>query len=112
MPDAEQFLRGFGLIEGKTISGYTLTSAKSTHTPIKHYQEYRYSIKLQFNPGSSANYNSFYNKLRYLTNKKHTLLGIRNYYDSTIDSLKKEDIEKTNTGVLNVKLTGHAHRVK
>lgn len=110
MPDAQQFLIGFGLNPGVFIGGYTLTSAVSTHEQIKRYQEYRYSITLtltQVTGNASMGY--LLGELYKIISKTHVIYGIRNPYLCTIDPINESNVI-INGPTATVHLTGHSYR--
>ena len=110
MPGPEEFLEGFGLIKGKKIAGYTLTSATATHESIKRYQEYRYNITLTFRNNGSGTYENLYLSLHPYLVLEHTIYGIRNPYRCIIDEPQDGDVDIHSDGSIIFHLTGHSYR--
>ena len=109
MPEAADFLAGFGLIQGTEIAGYRLDHVDSTHVAIKRYQEYRYDITLEFTNLGSGNYNGLVSGVRSLISGERIIYGIRNPYRCVIDS--NMDIQNMNKTV-GFHLVGHSYRTK
>lgn len=111
MPKADAFLRGFGLTSGKTLAGYTLISATSTHVPIKRYHEYRYDITLTFKNNGTGMYENLFHALYPYISLEHTIYGTRNPYRCIIDDPQDGHIDVLSDGTVIFRLTGHSHRV-
>ena len=46
MPEPAQFLAGFELYEGKSMSGYTILHISIQHITVKRYHHYDYPISI------------------------------------------------------------------
>jgi len=112
MPDASEFLAGFGLIQGTQFDGYILASATSTHESIKRYQEYKYSITLTFKNLGNGTYNNLYLALYQNISQEHIIYGIRNPYRCIIDVPQSGNIFEEDDGTITFHLTGHSYRVR
>lgn len=112
MPDAADFLDGFGLIEGTEMAGYRLTRASSSHETIRRYQEYRYDITLVFTNLGQGVYENLYGEVLSLISQERIIYGIRNPYRCIIDTPQYGDIEGESDGTIIFHLTGHSYRVK
>jgi len=110
MPDASQFLSGFGLLVGSSFGGFILSNAVSTHESIKRYQEYKYIITLTFTNSGSGIYEDLYRDLLLHITQTPIIYGIRNPYRCTIDLPKYGDIEGDDNVTI-FHLTGHSMRV-
>jgi hypothetical protein len=111
MPEAAEFLAGFGLIPGTQFDGYVLSSATSTHESIKRYQEYLYSITLIFKNSGSGTYNDLYLAVYRQISQEHIIYGIRNPYRCVIDVPQYGNILEQQDGTITFHLTGHSYRV-
>jgi hypothetical protein len=110
MPEAAEFLAGFGLIQGTQFDGYTLSSSTSTHDAVKRYHEYYYGITLVFRNTGSGTYDNLFNAVSDNISQTHTIYGIRNPYRCIIDTPKYGDIIEARDGTITFKLTGHSYR--
>lgn len=110
MPEAAEFLAGFGLTQGARFDGYTLSSSTSTHNAVKRYQEYYYGITLVFHNNGSGTYDNLYHAVLDQTSQTHIIYGIRNPYRCIIDAPKHGDILEDDNGTITFKLTGHSYR--
>lgn len=110
MPDAADFLAGFGLIKGARIDGYVLESAHSTHITISRYQEYRYDITLVFQNLGHGTYDELYNTLIPFISGERIIYGIRNPYRCVINPPQYGDISQDSEGHMTFQLTGHSYR--
>ena len=109
MPDAAQFLSGFGFTRGSQFGGYILTNATSTHESIKRYQEYKYEITLTFTNQGVGNYNNLFHLVMEKISQQPIIYGIRNPYRCIIESPQYGDIlEDDRTITFN--LHGHSYR--
>ena len=110
MPDAAQFLDGFGFIRNSQFKGYILTDATSTHESIKRYHEYKYSIRLTFTNHGMGNYNDLILLIMSMISKQPIIYGIKNPYRCVIDPLKYGDILADEDGNITFNLIGHSYR--
>ena len=110
MPEAAEFLEGFGLVSGKQLAGYVLTHATSTHESIKRYQEYRYKITLTFQNRGTGVYENLYYALHAYISLEHIIYGIKNPYRCIIDDPQEGDVDMYSNGAVVFNLTGHAYR--
>lgn len=110
MPNASDFLAGFGLTRRTEIGGYILNEVHSTHVSIKRYQEYRYDITLTFINMGSGIYEKLLSGLRSLISGEHIIYGIRNPYRCVIDPIQHGDISEDTEGIIVIQLTGHSYR--
>jgi len=110
MPDAADFLAGFGLIRGTEIAGYRLDQASSTHVTVKRYQEYSYDITLVFTNSGHGVYNNLFTGVMSLIQGERVIYGIRNPYSCVIDPIKHGDILQDDHGTITFQLTGHSYR--
>lgn len=111
MPVAADFLNGFGFIVGRTIDGFTLTHAESTHESVKRYQEYRYDMTLIFTRNTKqATHADLLKALLPIIQEQHIIYGIRNPYRCTIDTPDITAITDTDTEHIMIKLLGHSYR--
>jgi hypothetical protein len=111
MPDAAEFLKGFGFIEGKQISGYKILLARSSHQSIKRYQEYYYDITIKFKDMGNGNYNNLYSTMLNITSQEHIIYGIKNPYRCIIDNLDQDSIVQEMNDIIVFHLIGHSYRV-
>lgn len=111
MPEAADFLTGFGLTRGAQINGYILQSAASTHESITRYQEYRYSITLTFQNLGNGTYNDLYFRVYEIISQEHVIYGIRNPYRCIIDVPQYGNILEEDNGNITFKLIGHSYRI-
>ena len=111
MPDASEFLSGFGFIQGSQISGYILTTTTSTHEAIKRYHEYKYSITLIFKNLGTGIYENLYASIYEKIIQEHIIYGIRNPYRCVIDIPQYGDILQDEGGTITFHLTGHSYRI-
>lgn len=109
MPDAAQFLAGFGLIQGTRLGDFVLYSATSTHESIKRYQEYKYSITLSFNNTGSGIYENLYHDVMNIISQQPIIYGIRNAYSCSIETPQYGNIVGDNN-VITFYLVGHSYR--
>jgi hypothetical protein len=120
MPDAAQFLSGFGLIQGtifgiesnrneRNTKGFILSSATSTHETVRRYQEYKYSITLTFTNLGSGNYENLFHDVMTIISKQPIIYGIRNPYHCIIDTPEYGDIVGDNK-IITFHLIGHSYR--
>jgi len=112
MPKAAEFLSGFGFIKGSTIDGYTLVAATSTHESIRQYQEYSYSIVLEFHNNGTGDYLQLFYAVINLVTQQHIIYGVRNPYLCSIDYPNYGDITEQPDGTITFHLIGHSHRTK
>lgn len=110
MPKADAFLTSFGLTQGKTLAGYILTSAVSTHVPIKRYHEYRYDVMLTFKNKGDGMYENLFHSLYPYIALEHEIYGTRNLYRCVIDDPQHADVKVFNDGTIIFYLTGHCYR--
>ena len=111
MPDATEFLAGFGFTTGAQFDGYILRHASATHETIKRYREYYYAITLEFMNTGSGTYDNLYQAVHAKISQQPIIYGIRNPYRCIIDSPQYGDIMQTPDGVITWQLTGHSYRV-
>ena len=118
MPNANEFLLGFGFTRGLKLAGYTLINATSTHETIKRYNEYRYDIILLFQnndhrmgASSLQQYDDFSDEIMNIISEEHIIYGIRNPYLCKIDLPIEGDIFQDEYGDITLYLTGHSYRV-
>ena len=111
MPDARDFLAGFGLTRGINLAGYRLDQASSTHTSIKRYHEYEYNITLEFTNLGAGIYNNLFFELMSLISGERIIYGIRNPYRCIIDPPQYGNVEQDQNGTVTFYLTGHSYRV-
>lgn len=111
MPDALEFLTGFGLIQGSQFDGYILSYAHSTHETVKRYQEYRYNITLKFSNLGLGMYEDLFQIVNHIISKQHIIYGVRNPYRCIIDSPKYGDVVDNNDGTIIFNLVGHSYRM-
>lgn len=109
MPEAAEFLSGFGLTYGAEFDGYTLVNVTSTHQSIKRYREYKYDITLIFTNNGSGTYENLFQAVMATTTQEHIIYGIRNPYRCIIDIPVQGDITGDNNEVT-FHLTGHSYR--
>ena len=109
MPTADKFLKGFNLVPGTKLGGYTLLEATSTHETIIRYQEYLYHITLVFRGDKVADHDQLFKDLMSEISKEPIVYGVRNPYrckiDTPVSALRDEN------GDIIVELTGHAYRI-
>ena len=110
MPYAAEFLAGFGLIKGKTLAGYVLVDATSTHDTVRRYQEYSYNITLTFQNQGYGSYENLFFALEPYLLAEHTIYGVRNPYRCVIDQVRDGDVDLFNDGTVVFHLKGHAYR--
>ena len=115
MPNAQEFLNGFGLVPGTMFADYQLVTATATHQTIKRYQEYEYHITLVF-MGHAPNMNdTHYRKLfdvvMATTTQQHTIYGVRNPYRCTIENPTYGSITGTPSGPITFTVVGHSYRI-
>lgn len=112
MPDATQFLKGFGLVNGSQMGNYVLKTATSTHEVVKRYHEYKYHIELVFIPDRrSGDVVTLYDILHNKIIQQPIIYGVRNPYQCKIDPPNEEDIIQYSDGTIIFKLLGHSYRV-
>lgn len=111
MPEAAEFLSGFGFTSGAQFDGYRLSSATSTHETIKRYQEYRYNIKLVFINLGNGTYETLYPLIADKIFQEHIIYGIRNPYRCIIDPPKMGDIVEDDNKTITFNLMGHSYRM-
>ena len=111
MPEAAEFLNGFGLVRGAQFGGYILDNAISTHESVKRYQEYRYNITLTFRRLGSGTYDDFFHTVMNKISQQPIIYGIRNPYHCIIDPPQNGDIIQDYQEHIIFKLIGHSYRV-
>jgi hypothetical protein len=110
MPAAQEFLNGFGLVEGKKLAGYTLTAAEATELSVKRYQEYHYDITLAFRNDGYGTYENLYYSLHPYLTLEHIIYGVKNPYRCIIDEPKDGDVDILRDNTIIFRLIGHAYR--
>lgn len=111
MPDPFDFLAAFGLIRGAVFSGYSIIDVNATHISLRRYHEYKYDISLELKPSLSGDTSQLMASLSFSISQKHNVLATRNYYMCSIDPIVKENVTvDPATGIVRLKLTGHATR--
>ena len=111
MPEAAEFLAGFGFVKGTRFAGYILVNAMASHESISRYQEYKYHLTLVFQKAGLSDYISLYNAVANNFSQEHIIYGIRNPYRCIIDHPVHGDITEDDDGTVTFKLTGHSYRV-
>lgn len=111
MPDAAEFLLGFGFIQGNIFGGYVLSQTYSTHETIKRYKEYLYHIKIDFVNSGLGNYNDLFQLVYEKISQQPVIYGIRNPYRCMIDTPKYGDIIESDNGIITFNLIGHSYRI-
>lgn len=110
MPEAHEFLEGFGFTQGAVIGGYTLVQANATHKAVRRYQEYEYKLKLVFRPSGRGSYAALDAALHNIISQQHIIYGVRNPYRCVIDMPSHGDIIQEANGDIEVHLNGHSYR--
>lgn len=112
MPDISDFLFGFGLLQNKNYSGYTLINILSSHDQIIRYREYLYHIEIIFRNTGSGSYETLYSTINNLIMQEHIINSrYGNPYRCIIDPIKYGDILQDSQGNIIFKLTGHSYRI-
>jgi len=110
MPNAANFLKGFGFIKGRQFDGYILDHASTTHESITRYQEYAYHVTLRFTNAGNGTYADLLRVVKEHISQGHIIYGIRNPYQCVIDPPHQSDIIENRDGSITYKLIGHCYR--
>jgi len=94
MPEVQEFLEGFNLIQGRNFSNYQLIKVNASHEAVVRYSHYKYQITLEFQaiPGKSSSYANLFNAVVDEIEQTHIIYGVRNPYSCSIDYPKEGDI--------------------
>jgi hypothetical protein len=111
MPGPQEFLNGFGFINGSKFDGYTLVHSQSTHQSISRYQEYGYEITLEFHNDGYGTYDNLFQSVHAKIIQEHIIYGVRNPYRCIIDDIKYGDIMRDPDNIVIFKLHGHSYRI-
>ena len=107
MPELNEFLRGFNLIQGSEFGGYRLDRIEAQHRAVTRYREYRYPITLNFAKiNRRSNVNSLIEALNVEITKEHIIYGVRNPYRCII--VFQDHVENGNNVI--VHLLGSSYR--
>lgn len=111
MPELNEFLKGFNLIEGNNFDGYILDKIDASHEAVVRYREYKYPITLTLRGGENKkrrgnNISSLLPSLNDEITKEHIIYGVRNPYRCFI---KFQSLTNNGDTVI-VKLMGVSYR--
>ena len=110
MPSTGQFLSGFGLVPGGRIDGYVIISSTGTEESISRYRKYRYEFTVELASIGYSNVDNLLSAMSQITSQIRSIFATRNYYNCSIEPVKRNNLMVDSVGHVTMKLIGYGTR--